>query len=122
MISYALLLAAALALNAREHRMLALTLVVGAGIFAPIPDALFYLICMLVELLVGLVAYRIAAPASWLIVRMSAMLFVLHALGWWLDGYPAASPYHVSVRLLEHAELLFCCFFSEPIKKRFYHV
>lgn len=98
--------------------MLALSLVVGAGIFAPIPDPLFYLICMLVELLIGLLALRIDAQASALVVRMSAMLFVFHGLGWALDGYPAASPYHAAVKFLEHAELALCCLFSRPILAR----
>ncbi len=101
--------------------MFALALVVGAGIFFPVPDALFYLVCMLVELLVALVALRIDAQASSLVVRMSAMLFVFHGLGWALDGYPVASPYHMGVKLLEHAELVVCILFSNPILKRLHH-
>lgn len=118
MTSYAILLLAALLLNAGDMRMLALALVVGAGIFFPVPDALFYLVCMLVELLVALLAIRIDAQASALVVRMSAMLFVFHGLGWTLDGYPVASPYHAAVKFLEHAELVLCCFFSRPILAR----
>lgn len=118
MISYAILLLAALLLNAEDMRMFSLAVVVGAGIFFPVPDALFYLVCMLVEVLVLLLALRIDAQASSLVVRMSAMLFVFHALGWALDGYPVASPYHAAVKFLEHAELVLCCFFSRPILAR----
>lgn len=118
MTSYAILLWAALVLNAGDMRMFALALVVGAGIFFPVPDALFYLVCMLVELLVALLSIRINAQASALVVRMSAMLFVFHGLGWALDGYPVASPYHAAVKFLEHAELVLCCFFSRPILAR----
>ncbi len=122
MLSYAILLVVALALNIHDRKMLALTVVVGAGIFAPIPAPMFYLVCMLVEILVALLALRIDAQASALVVRMSAMLFVFHGLGWALDGYPVASPYHLGVKLLEHAELVACVLFSNPILKRSSHV
>ncbi len=121
MTSYALLLALALALNATDRKMLALTLIVGAGIFLPIPASNFYLVCILVEITVALVAIRIDAQASWLIVRLSMLLCAMHALGWLLDGYPPASPYHAGVKALEHAELLLCCLFSNPIAKRWLH-
>jgi len=102
--------------------MLALSLVVGAGIFFPVPDALFYPICMMLELLVGLLAYRIACPASKMIVRMSALLFVFHILGWMLNGYPVASPYHMLVKATEHAELLACILMSKIITNRWLNV
>ena len=122
MIGYAAILCVALMLNTRDSKMLALTLLVAAGIFAPIPDAYFYLVCMLIELLIALVAYKIAAPASQMIVRVSMMLVCLHALGWWLDGYPETSPYHAGVKCLEYAELVLCCLFSRPILARFSYV
>jgi len=101
--------------------MLALALVVGAGIFFPVPDACFYLVCALIELLVALLAVRIDAQASALVIRMSVMLIVFHGLGWLLDGYPVASPYHMGVKLLEHAELVACILLSNQVAKRFYH-
>lgn len=122
MISYAILLWAALLLNVGDMRMFVLALVVGAGIFFPVPDALFYLVCMLVEILVALLALRIDAQASAMVIRMSAMLFVFHGLGWALDGYPVASPYHAAVNFLEHAELVMCCLFSRPILARLNNV
>lgn len=121
MISYVILLAAAIALNAGDKRMLALALIVGAGIFFPVPDALFYLVCMQIELLVALLALRISAQASPIVARMSAMLFVFHGLGWLLDGYPATSPYHAGVKFIEHAELIVCILLSSPIIKRLHH-
>lgn len=121
MISYAIILAAALALNVGNARMLALCLVVACGIFVPIPDTSFYLVCMLVECAVGGAAFYIAAPGSMMIIRISALLAILHALGWALDGYPPASPYHASVKALEHAELIMCCLFSRPIFTRCFH-
>lgn len=121
MTSYAIILAVALALNARDVRMLVLSLVVAAGIFMPIPDESFYLMCMAAEVLVASLALRLAAPASPIIVRISALLIGLHALGWVLDGYPPASPYHAGVKFLEHAELVVCCLFSPLISKRWLH-
>jgi len=121
MTSYAIILALALALNARDRRMLALLLVVACGIFVPIPEESFYMMCMAVEVLVASLAMRIAAPASQIIARISVLLIGLHALGWVLDGYPPASPYHAGVKFLEHAELIVCCLFSPLISKRWLH-
>jgi hypothetical protein len=101
--------------------MLVMTLVVGAGIFFPVPDAGFYLVCVLIEILVLLLAIRIDAQSSSLVVRMSCLLIAFHGLGWLLDGYPVGSPYHMGVKLLEHAELVACILLSNPITKRFYN-
>jgi hypothetical protein len=119
--SYAILLCLALALNIRNRPMLALSLVVGAGIFFPVPDALFYLVCMLLELLVGLLAYRIACPASKVIVRLSALLFAFHSIGWIFNGHPVGSPYHLLVKATEHAELLACVLMSKTITNRLHN-
>lgn len=121
MTSYAIILVLALALNARNARMLALSVVVACGIFVPIPDDNFYLMCMGAEAVVAFIAHRIDAPASAMIIRISALLGCLHVLGWVLDGYPPTSPYHASVKVLEHAELVLCCLFSRPIYKRCFH-
>jgi hypothetical protein len=119
--SYGALLAIALAVNWNHQRMLLLALVIGLGVFAPVPAAHFYLVCALGEALIGLLAYRIAAPASRFVWRVSALLVAFHALGWWFDGYPPASPYHLMVKICEHAELLACIFLSHPLLKRANH-
>lgn len=121
MISYAIIFALALAFNARDRRMLALSLVVACGIFVPIPEENFYLMCMGAEAMVAFAAHRIDTTASAMIIRISFMLSCLHVLGWVLNGYPPDSPYHISVKLLEHAELVLCCLFSRPIYKRCFH-
>lgn len=112
MILYAPLLLVAVAMNIGNWRMLALTLVVGAGIFAHIPDEHFYFICALVECLIAASAIIIAAPASKFVFRVSMMLVLFHFLGWRLDGYPPESPYHLLVKILEHAELVACILMS----------
>lgn len=112
MILYAQLLMVAVAMNIGNWRMLVLTLVVGSGIFVPIPDAYFYAICALVECLVATSAILISAPASKFVFRVSMMLVLFHFLGWWLDGYPPESPYHLLVKILEHAELVACILMS----------
>jgi len=122
MISYGVMLALALMLNMRDLRMFWLCLVVGGGIFLPIPDAYFYLNCALVELTVAFLAYLIATNASKPVVRISIILMALHGLGWWLNGYPPESPYHVLVRLCEHAELIACIVLSHhTMKERAHH-
>lgn len=119
MISYAALLSLALLFNARDIRMLALSAMLGVGIFLPIPPVHFYLICALGEALIGLIAIRLVTPASLFIARVSLLLMAFHFMGWLLDGYPLSSPYHFLVRICEHAELLSCIALSKPILKRF---
>lgn len=109
---YAPLLLVAIAMNIGNWRMLVLTLVVGAGIFTPIPDEHFYLICSLVECIVASSAIILSAPASKFVFRVSMLLVLFHFLGWWLDGYPPDSPYRLLVKILEHAELAACILMS----------
>lgn len=110
--SYAILLGLSLLLNLGNIRMLALTLIIGADVFAPIPDQNFYLICGMVDLLVALLAYKLNTNASKPVIRLSAMLIVFHWLGYRFNGYPMASPYHILVKISEHAELLACILLS----------
>jgi hypothetical protein len=119
--SYAILALIAMAINLRDLRMLALTLFVTADIFAPIPAVNFYLICALVDSLNGLLAYRINAAASRPVWRISILLVIFHGLGYFLNGYPISSPYHIVVKICEHAELLSCILLSNPIAKRFHN-
>lgn len=117
MISYGILLALSLGLNARDKHMLALSSIVGLGIFMPIPDAYFYLICALVECCVASLTLYINTSASKVVARISMLLLLFHGLGWILNGYPQESPYHIMVKISEHAELLACIFLSRPITK-----
>ena len=118
MIGYGILLAIALALNVRDSRMLALCAVVGAGIFFPVPDAYFYLICAMIEALIALLAIRISASASKPVARISMLLIIFHGLGWLLNGFPPESPYHALVKISEHAEILACIILSRYFLKR----
>lgn len=118
MLSYAVLLAVALVLNLRDRKMLTLTALVGVGVFAQVPDAYFYLVCALGELLIALIAIYIAAPASGMIVRISTVLVGCHFLGYLLNGYPQTSPYHILVKLCEHAEIGACILFSRALTRK----
>jgi hypothetical protein len=102
--------------------MLCLSALVTAGIFAPVPAANFYLVCALGEVLIGLLAFRIRAAASRPVLRISALLVIFHGLGYVLNGFPVNSPYHIVVRICEHAELLACIALSGPILKRWRNV
>lgn len=101
--------------------MLALSAVIGCGVFLPVPASYFYLVCALGEALIALLALQLKTPASMFVVRVSLLLMAFHFLGWLLNGYPATSPYHLLVRICEHAELLSCIALSKPILKRFSH-
>jgi len=72
----------------------------------------------MIEILVALLAIYIACHASIMIVRLSALLVIMHIIGWIFNGYPIDSPYHYMVRFLEHAELIACIWFSPPIIRR----
>lgn len=122
MTSYAVLALIATVFNLRDRKMLALTALVTAGIFAPVPAANFYLVCALGEALIGLLAFRIGAAASRPVWRISALLVLFHGLGYLLNGYPPASPYHIIVQICEHAELVVCILLSGPITKRWLNV
>ena len=121
MTTYAVLLCLALALNTSDRRMLALTVAVGVGIFVPVPGANFYLFCMLGEMLIALVAGRLNARASGPVMQISSILVVFHALGWWLNGYPSNSPYHLMVQICEHGELVMCILLSNPFTRKGRH-
>jgi hypothetical protein len=118
MISHVIMLNLALLLNFGNPKMTALTAVVGAGVFAPVPDANFYFLCVLGDLLIGLIALKLNTLASRAVSRIAVVLVVLHILGWILNGYPANSPYHLLVRISEHAELFACILFSHQFMKK----
>lgn len=115
--SYALLLAISMWLNRRNGKMLFLTLAVGAGIFFPIPEENVYAICIAVEIVVAFAADLIDAEASRLVVWLCIALSIFHILGYFLDGWPPESPYHILVVTCEHAEILACILLSDPFTK-----
>lgn len=114
---YALIIVA-LTLTWGDWRAFAMSATVGASLIAPIPatSALqFYLICLMCEVLIGLLAVRLMTPASHLIYTVSAMLAAFHILGWYLGGYPADSPYRILVKICEYSEIIACSLLSKPI-------
>lgn len=121
MIWYGILLAVALAANACDWRMFSLSAIVGFGIFVPIQDAYFYLICACVEVFVATAAVYLNARASKPVMRISALLVIFHGLGWWLNGYPPESPYHIMVKVSEYSELIACILLSRPFLQRSDH-
>lgn len=117
--SYGYLLLFALAVNYRDLRMMVLAAVVGVGVLAPVGRLglsydMFYLTCFLGELAIALLAYWIAASASYTVIWLSVALSCFHAIGWHLDGYPPESPYHLLVKITEHAGLVACIVLSKP--------
>lgn len=105
------LLATAVVLNVRDVRMLALTLLVGATIFMPVPahsQMQFYGTCILVELCVLAFCVFYASRASCLMIHVLLAMIVAHFMGWMLDGSPPLSPYRVIIKVLEFSQLAVC--------------
>lgn len=105
------ILATGLVLNVGDRRMLALTAMVGVGVFLPVPSESafqFYASCIAIELMVGVVAFALRAPASLLVIEVCALLVAAHTMGYALDGHPPFSPYRVIVKLLEVSMLAVC--------------
>jgi len=119
--AYAVLVAAGLYLNRHDWRMLALTLVVGASVFYPVPRdsaLIFYASCMATEVLVALIAWSLNTKASDLVVSLCAVLELAHLMGYILNGYPALSSYRIIVPLLEAAQLVTCVCMSPALFHR----
>jgi hypothetical protein len=114
--AYAILLAIGLALNLKDRRMLAVTALVGASLFIPVPrdTALhFYSFCIAAECVVALVALRIGGRGAVSIAELCLLLVIAHCMGYALDGSPPLSPYRVIVKLLETSQLV-CCIVASP--------
>lgn len=112
------LLAAGLALNLKGRRMLALTVLVGASIFLPVPRETaeqFYSFCIVAELAIGVCALALRNGAGVCISELCALLVVAHLMGYALDGAPAFSPYRYIVKLLEVSQLLVCVALSPKL-------
>lgn len=105
------LLATAVVLNVRDVRMLALTLLVGATIFMPVPaytQAQFYGTCIGAELVVLAFCVLMSSRASCVMIHIVLAMIVAHFMGWMLDGSPPLSPYRVIVKVLEFSQLAVC--------------
>lgn len=120
--SYAVLLVIGVILNFKDWRMLGITLLIGANVFAPIPSnsALsFYFCCSLAEMAVIAGALYLKTPGSLLVVEVSIVLIIAHLMGYALDGYQAMSPYRLIVKVCEYGELFACIFFSPVVCPHF---
>ena len=114
MLSYAILLLIAVRLNATEWRSHMLVRVVGISVFLPVSGHFFYAICIASELTVALCAGMLQVRASGPIILLCLVMCIFHALGYHFNGYPPESPYHILVKIAEHAELIACILFSKP--------
>lgn len=114
--SYAILLGAGIIANLRDWRMLVLTLVIGANVFAPIPNhtaMMFYSYCVIAEVCVIIAAVFMSTKSSLFVIEIAIVLIVLHVMAYYIDGHPPLSPYRVLVKLCEYAQLCTCIFFSK---------
>lgn len=112
------LLALAAVLNLTDRRMLALTLVVGATIFLPVPSHTqlqFYGTCIMVETAVLVFSVFVTSRASGVMIHILLAMILAHFMGWILDGSGPFSPYRSIVKILECAQLLACVALSPII-------
>jgi hypothetical protein len=113
---YALLLCVGLWINRREAKMLALTIIVSAGIFLPIPHEpypdIWFLRCIIVELVVIFAAIELKCRASETISYLGTLLIGCHLLGWYAWGQGQDIEYRSIEPVLEYAEQITCLLFS----------
>ena len=105
------LIATAVVLNIRDVRMLALTVLVGATVFLPVPahtQMQFYGTCILVELCVLAWCVFVPSRASCLMIHIVMLMVATHFMGWILDGSEPLSPYRVLIKVLEFSQLSAC--------------
>lgn len=118
---YAIMAGLALFLNRADWRMVFLTLAVTASVFVPVPREsaeMFYAFCMAAEALVAIIAWRLKARASELVISACMVLELVHIMGYSLNGYPPLSSYRVLVPLLELAQLTACICASPTLYAR----
>ena len=113
-----------LILNVRDKNMLALTLVVAAGIFIPIGYAgdewEWFFRCICVELMVISLSLIINCQASGIVSFMSGMLILCHLISGFLfvfTDYKEYS-YNVIVPTIETLQIVSLCIFSKTFTER----
>lgn len=108
----------AVLINANDRRMLALTLVVTASVYVPVPRETYetyYIFCMASECAVAGSAWLLRANASTAIIGICMLLTLAHATAFHLDGFPPLSPYRLVVPLFEHAQIIACIILSNTL-------
>ena len=115
------LIVAAIFLNRKDRKMLALSLVIGLSILAPVGHftnkAEFCTICIASDFLLGVLAIYLDTSASAVVLIMSGALCAWHLAGWWYGGWLPDSPYHLLSQACEYIEISACCAFSARFAK-----
>lgn len=108
------LIVAAVFINRKDRRMLALSLLIGLSILLPVGSLTsrnlfwFCTVCITSDLVIGLVAFYLNTRASNFVLVVSAVLCAIHVTGWWFGGWLPESPYRVIAPLCEYAEIVAC--------------
>lgn len=95
--------------------MLLLTLVVGIGIFIPIPEKEYYFFCAAVEVLVATCADLIDCAASNMVVLLALLMVVIHFTAFVMIGSRIDCPYHNLIVACEYLEIIACILFANGI-------
>lgn len=98
--------------------MLVLTVVVGANVLTPlnfITDVdIWYLACILFEILVIISAFSIKSGASLSIMVISSILIWCHLVAWKFTGHLPNSVYRTVEPILEYLNILSLSVFATP--------
>ncbi len=116
---YAVLASVALVANRGSWRMVLITLAVIAGLLVPIPMAatrtLWYMECIVVELVVILAVMQLDTLATKPVIYNSFALIAAHLVGLTVGPQPGFGPYRALVPVLETAQILLCICLSTPV-------
>lgn len=114
--AYAVLLCAAMWFNRADWRTFLLSLVVGVGLFAPVPwtdnPALWYFECFTGELLVILLALLLHSPTSIYVALFGGLICAMDLIGVFVGPVSGIGPYRIIVPILETGEILVCVLLS----------
>lgn len=113
-IHYALILAA-IKVNWKDQRGMALSLVVGFSLLLPVKlfthRSNFYFVCAGSDLVIGLIAVWLSTRMSNFVLVVCAWMCAIHVTGMWFGGADADSPYRWLMKALEYAEIAACSIF-----------
>jgi hypothetical protein len=118
MIPLLALVALSLVLNRGDFRMLVLSLAVGINVLTPLDFIsninIWYSVCISMEMILILVAYKFKTNASIVIMAISSLLIWCHIVGWKFTGQQPESVYRTVAPILEYLNTLSLSVFSIP--------
>jgi hypothetical protein len=119
--AYAALLCAAMWFNRADWRTFLLSIVVGIGLFVPIPwtanPSLWYFECFIGELIIICCALALRSPTSWYVIVFCVLLSTMDIAGVLYGPTKGIGPYRIIVPILETGEMLICVLLSHSARQ-----